>query len=196
MHRCTQPSTFSPPAFQVLFGVLLRGSRLRPGGGGMDTATGAAAESNTLRLAAAGPRFSYLPVSAPSALLRQASALPGLQLGRSWSQGELSRTASGVLAAPAASGAAAGTGAVESAAAYSFASLLAAPRPRGGSGGDGGGAAPGASAAAVGAGVSAAATKLVGSLQGLLGDKAADVAAWSEMGGGGLLSSLTRSFNK
>jgi hypothetical protein len=181
----------------VLFGVLLRGSRARPVGGGMDAAAGAAGESNTLRMAAAGPRFSYLPVSAPSALLRQASALhPGLQLGRSWSQGELSRAASGMLAAPAAAAAAAGAGAAESAAAYSFASLLTAPRLRDVVDGDVGGAAPGASAAAVGAGVSAAATKLVGSLQGLLGDKAADVAAWSEMGGGGLLSSLTRGFNK
>lgn len=178
----------SPP--QVLFGLLLRGDRpaaagAGPSGGGMP------ADSNILRMAPVGPRFSYLPVTTPVALRRQGSQLHPLPRAASSAQAELGRPAA-LLGLGAGAGTAAGS--EVSAAAYSFANLLAGSKARAGgedgeaaAGGGGGGG-----AAAVGSGV---ASKLVGSLQGLISDQLGDMG--STLGApGGLLSSLGASFRK
>lgn len=161
---------------QVLFGMLLRGDRVPLRSAALAAGGTMTADSNILRMAPVGPRFSYLPVSTPVALLRQnsmqslqpASSPPAeLGLGISAAGGELN------------------------AAAYSFASLF-------GDGGRAGGRArrdeedagsSSAASTAVGSGMG----KLVGSLQGLIGDKAA--AAMSDVSGSSFLSSLAR-FNK
>lgn len=152
------------------------------------------ADSNILRVAPAGPRFSYLPVTTPVALLRQSS-----QLHRSGSsaQAELGHpafAASLTLGVSAAASAVAGSEVC--AATYSFASLLSSNKAR--TGGEEGGAA-GAPAASTGNATSAVgsgvASKLVGSLQGLLSDQLGDMG--STLGApGGLLSSLGASFRK
>lgn len=176
---------------QVLFGLLLRGERPQAAAGAAATAGGMPADSNILRVAPVGPRFSYLPVTTPVALLRQ-----GSQLHRAGSsaQAELGRLAT--AASPAAVLGANGStaaGSDVSAAAYSFASLLSSSKAR--AGGEEGGAGAGAgsaTAAAVGSGV---ASKLVGSLQGLISDQLGDMG--STLGApGGLLSSLGASFRK
>lgn len=180
---------------QVLFGLLLRGERPQAAAGAAATAGGMPADSNILRVAPVGPRFSYLPVTTPVALLRQ-----GSQLHRAGSsaQAELGRLAT--AASPAAVLGATGStaaGSDVSAAAYSFASLLSSSKARAGGeeGGATGGAGAGAgsaTAAAVGSGV---ASKLVGSLQGLISDQLGDMG--STLGApGGLLSSLGASFRK
>jgi hypothetical protein len=163
-----------------------------------------AADSNILRMSPVGPRFSYLPVSTPVALLRQSSALHQLQRGSSSAHAELARLGSGIGVAAALGGggaaaAAAGAGATGSevsAAAYSFSSLLTPKTTGGRQGGEEGDSASGgsAAAAAVGSGVG----KLVGSLQGLLGERAAEVtSALGDMGmTQGLLSSFSSRFNK
>lgn len=162
------------------------------GGGSMP------ADSNILRLAPVAPRFSYLPVTTPGALLRQASH-PGLHPGlqRSGSSAvELARLGSGLGALAGSSGggpsglsAAGATGAEVCAASYSFATLLSS-KTRAGGDDDGGGAGAAAAAAGSGGGV---ASKLVGSLQGLIGDQLGDMGA---PGGLGLLSSFSSRFNK
>lgn len=147
------------------------------------------AESNSLLLAPVAPRFSYLPVTTPAALLRQAShpALSGLQHSGSGSAAELARMGSSLglgLAGnggAAAAAAAAPSGADVSAGAYSFATLLSSKAKAGGDE-DGGYAAAGA----MGASASGVASKLVGSL-GLFGEQLGDQA-------GGLLSSLGARF--
>ena len=161
------------------------------------------ADSNILRMSPVGPRFSYLPVSTPVALLRQSSALHQLQRGSSSAHAELARLGSGIGvaaalgggAAAAGAGATGATGSEVSAAAYSFSSLLTPKTTGGRQGGEEGDSASGGSAAAaVGSGVG----KLVGSLQGLLGERAAEVtSALGDMGmTQGLLSSFSSRFNK
>lgn len=170
VHPCTAPR-------QVLFGMLLRGvarSTAAPAAGGMPT------DSNMLRMAPVGPRFSYLPVTMPVALLRQSSMHQAQQAASS-------------LATPASQLGLGGAGAAlagseVSASAYSFATLLSEGSGRGARGADGadglGGATPG-----VGSGMG----KLVGSLQGLIGDKAAEVtSALGDMSSSSLLSSFAR----
>ncbi|KAL4423803.1 hypothetical protein ABPG75_001104 [Micractinium tetrahymenae] len=171
---------------QVLFGMLLRGDRAARGGAAAGPSTGGMpTDSNILRMAPVGPRFSYLPVSTPVALLRQSSmhqlqqaagsgAMPAAQLGL------------GGASAPLA-------GSEVSASSYSFATLLSEGSGRGVRGAEGAaggaGAAAGGSAPAVGSGVG----KLVGSLQGLIGDKAAEyTSALGDMSGSSLLSSFAR----
>ncbi|EFN52303.1 hypothetical protein CHLNCDRAFT_139073 [Chlorella variabilis] len=161
---------------QVLFGVLLRGNQRtaqQAGSGAAEGGSSMSADSNTLRMAAVGPRFSYLPVTTPAALLRQTS-MHQLQ-----NAGSSSRLASGlpVLAGATDVAATPAAPAGESAAAYSFAMLLS-NKPRHAGEEDEGPIASSASSAAMGTGVSAAANKLVG----LLGDS-------------GLLSSFARGFN-
>jgi hypothetical protein len=186
------------PCLQVLFGMLLRGDRpVPPGAAGAagGGSGGMAADSNILRLSPVGPRFSYLPVSTPVALLRQSSSL---QRGSSSTHSELTRLGSGIGMAAALGGAAGAgaTGSEVSAAAYSFSSLLtpkaAGGRQNGEEGDSAGGG--GSAAAAVGSGVG----KLVGSLQGLLGERAAEVtSALGDMSmTQGLLSSFSSRFNK
>jgi hypothetical protein len=155
---------------QVLFGILLRGTRLlSQQAGAQDVGASMAADSNTLRMAAVGPRFSYLPVTTPVALLRQAS-LHQLQ-----SAGSLSQT---VLTAADSSGITdwMATGRNASAADYSFAALLSSKTRLASQEVE----EPGSNAVPMATGVSAAANKFVGSLQGLLGDKAAEVSSWSD----------------
>ncbi|KAI3432884.1 hypothetical protein D9Q98_010466 [Chlorella vulgaris] len=155
---------------QVLFGILLRGTRLlSQQAGAQDVGASMAADSNTLRMAAVGPRFSYLPVTTPVALLRQAS-LHQLQ-----SAGSLSHT---VLTAADSSGITdwMATGRNASAADYSFAALLSSKTRLASQEVE----EPGGNAVPMATGVSAAANKFVGSLQGLLGDKAAEVSSWSD----------------
>ncbi|PRW61105.1 conserved oligomeric Golgi complex subunit 1 [Chlorella sorokiniana] len=178
---------------QVLFGLLLRGERAQAAAGAAATAGGMPAESNILRVAPVGPRFSYLPVSTPVALMRQSSQL--LRAGSS-AQAELGRLATATpLALSLGAAGSAVAGSEVSAAAYSFASLLSSNKAR--AGGEDGGAASsaaggaGSASAAVGSGV---ASKLVGSLQGLLSDQLGDMGN-SLSAPGGLLSSLA-SFRK
>ncbi len=178
----------------MLFGLLLRGERAQAAAGAATTAGGMPADSNILRVAPAGPRFSYLPVTTPVALLRQSS-----QLHRTGSSGQAELGRLAVAASPTlglAAGASTAAGNDVCAASYSFASLLSNSKAR--AGGEEGGAASapagsaGSAAAAVGSGV---ASKLVGSLQGLLSDQLGDMG--STLGApGGLLSSLGASFRK
>lgn len=155
--------------------MLLRGAARGSAAAG---ASSMPTDSNILRMAPVGPRFSYLPVTMPVALLRQSSmhqmqqaagsgATPAAQLGLG---------AGGALA-----------GSEVSASAYSFATLLSEGTGRGSRGAEGD--ASGGLAPAVGSGVG----KLVGSLQGLIGDKAAEVtSALGDMSGSSLLSSFAR----
>lgn len=162
----------------MLFGVLLRGA---PRGSGTPATSSMPADSNILRMAPVGPRFSYLPVTTPVALLRQSSMHQMQQAGGSGA------TPAAQLGLGGAGGALAGS--EVSASAYSFATLLSEGGGRGGrSEGAEGGAAGGATPA-VGSGVG----KLVGSLQGLIGDKAAEVtSALGDMSSSSLLSSFAR----
>ena len=170
--------------------MLLRGERGAagaPGGGVMP------AESNILRMAPVGPRFSYLPVTTPTALLRQASH--HLQPAGS----DLARLGSGLLPAVAGAAAAGARGAAPaaaaagpqgaelSAAAYSFANLLSGREGRA-SGEDAGG--DGGAAGAAAGGMAKLAAGLQG-LQGLIGEQLGDMSSAQ-----GLLSSLGARFNK
>lgn len=177
-----------PP--QVLFGLLLRGDRPPAGAGAGASGGGMPADSNILRMAPVGPRFSYLPVTTPTALLRQGSQLHALPRAASLAPAEPGRTAAS-LGLGAGAGTAAGS--EVSAAAYSFANLLTGSKARaGGEDGEAAAAGGGGAAAAVGSGV---ASKLVGSLQGLISDQLGDMG--STLGApGGLLSSLGASFRK
>ncbi|PSC70573.1 conserved oligomeric Golgi complex subunit 1 [Micractinium conductrix] len=155
---------------QVLFGMLLRGDRpqqrsgapLPPGAANMP------ADSNILRMAPVGPRFSYLPVTTPMALLRQ-SSMQQLSAG-------------GGLGGEALSSSSSASGSEVSA--YSFASLLSEGGGRARPSGEGGAGAGGYAAQA------GAASSGVGKLVGLLGDRAAS--ALGDMGGSSLLSSFNK----
>lgn len=170
---------------QVLFGMLLRGDRAAAAGGGGGAAPGSAgmpADSNILRMAPVGPRFSYLPVTTPVALLRQSSQLHPLHHASSTAAADLAR------AAPALSlglgGGAGAAGSEVSATAFTFANLLSGSAKAGRAAGEEGGEAAGTGAASSAVGV---ASKLVG----LLGDQLGDMSAAQ-----GLLSSLGARFNK
>jgi hypothetical protein len=178
----------------VLYGAVARGNPAPRGAGAGGVSAAAAsvtADANALRMAPVGPRFAYLPVTTPAALLRQTSGLAGLAPARTSSQGELARSismsgmlpAGSLAAAAAAAFPAAQAPAGQSAAAYSFASLVSLggrARQLSGAAAEASAAASGQAGTGVGQGVSAAATKLVG----LLGDT-----------GTGLLSSFARGFN-
>lgn len=152
--------------------MLLRGDRpqqrsgapLPPGAANMP------ADSNILRMAPVGPRFSYLPVTTPMALLRQ-SSMQQLSAG-------------GGLGGEALSSSSSASGSEVSASAYSFASLLSEGGGRARPSGEGGAGAGGYAAQA------GAASSGVGKLVGLLGDRAAS--ALGDMGGSSLLSSFNK----
>lgn len=174
----TDAAHFAP---QVLFGTLLRGDRGQqrsagqapPGGSSMPT------DSNILRMAPVGPRFSYLPVTTPVALLRQ-SSLQQHQLPAANGTAAAEQTLGGVPVAR--------TGSEVSASAYSFATLLSDGGSRaGGRSGEGGEGtiSSGAASAAVGSGMG----KLVGSLQGLIGIGDTTL---GDMSSSSLLSSFAR----